>query len=105
MTRKRISLPSLAVIVIVRARLDITGCGNGPSPRRRAARIAAAPTIHHSGSPASYWVICASSFAVSGSIAASRNNAESNRRSVDPGILLEVILIEFRLRASSVRRG
>ena len=32
-----------------RARFDITGAGNGPSPRRRAARMASAPTIHHSG--------------------------------------------------------
>jgi hypothetical protein len=39
------------VIVRVRARLDITDAGNGPSPRRRAARMAWAPTTHHSDRP------------------------------------------------------
>jgi hypothetical protein len=67
-------------MVKVRARFDITGAGNGPSPRRRAARIAAAPTIHHSGWPVSIWVMSEFSFAVSASIAASANNAGSNGR-------------------------
>ena len=33
----------------VRARLGMTGAGNGHSPRPRAARTASASTIHHSG--------------------------------------------------------
>jgi hypothetical protein len=33
----------------VRARLGMTGAGNGHSPRPRAARTALASTIHHSG--------------------------------------------------------
>jgi len=35
------TLPSLPEICRVRARFDSTGGGNGPSPRRRAARVAA----------------------------------------------------------------
>ena len=46
-----------AMMVKARARLDITSAGNGPSPRRRAARMAAAPTIHHSGWPVSSWIM------------------------------------------------
>src|SRR5277367_4566326 len=79
-TRNGISLPSLPAIVIVRARPDVTGAGNGPSPRRRASRNVAAPVIHHSGWPVSTRIICAFRLAVSGSIAASPNKAGSNGR-------------------------
>jgi hypothetical protein len=62
------------------------GAGNGFSPRRRAARVAAAPTIHHSGWPVSIWIMSEFSFAVSASIAASANKAGSNGRAVGHGI-------------------
>jgi len=47
----------LPVIVRARARFDITGAGNGPSPRRRVARKAEAPMIHQSGWSASNSII------------------------------------------------
>jgi hypothetical protein len=73
-------LLSLPVMVMVRARLDITGAGNGPSPRRRAARVASVPTIHHSGWPVSNSTSWAFSVAVSAPTAASPNRAGSNGR-------------------------
>jgi len=78
MTRSGISLPSLPVIVIVRARGDFTATGNGPSPRRRASRVTSAPTTHHSGSGVSNPTNCSFSFAVSSEIASGRNKAGSN---------------------------
>src|SRR4051794_13646140 len=80
MIRTVIALPSLPGMAIVCARLDITGGGNGPSPRRRAARAFSAPTIHQSGWPSINSIILAFSAAVSGSIAALRNRAGSNWR-------------------------
>jgi len=79
-TRNGSLLPSFPVMVRVRARLDITGAGNGPSPRRRAARKASAPTSHQSGWPVSNSIISAFSFAVSASIAVSPNRPGSNGR-------------------------
>src|SRR5690349_17377564 len=67
-------------MAIVRARSDMTGGGNGPSPRRRAARAFSAPITHQSGWPSSNSIILAFSAAVSGSIAALRNRAGSNGR-------------------------
>src|SRR5215813_14925608 len=80
-------------MVKVRARLDMTGAGKGPFPRRRAARAAAAPTIHHSGWSVSDSIISALSFAVSGSIDASLNKAGSNVR-----ILVTALLLALALR-------
>jgi hypothetical protein len=84
-------------MVRVFARLDITGAGNGPSPRWREARIAFAPTIHHSGWSVSSWIIRAFRSAVSGAIAASWNKEGSNGRVSVMAFLLDVsrgILLE-----------
>src|SRR3954463_9667026 len=80
MIRSVIALPSLPGMAIVRARLDISGGGNGASPRRRPARACWEPVIHQSGWPSINSIILAFSAAVSGSIAALRNRAGSNGR-------------------------
>jgi hypothetical protein len=60
------------------ARGDITGAGNGPSPRRRAARAFAAPTTHQSGIGAKSCTNVSFSARVSGATASGRNNAGSS---------------------------
>src|SRR5579863_6882257 len=60
------------------ARVDMTGGGNGPFPRRRASRAVAAPTTHQSGIGVSSFTSISFSARVSSVTASARNKAGSD---------------------------
>src|SRR5262249_47808364 len=92
-TRNAISLPSLPVMVKVRARLDMTGAGNGPSPRRRAPRAAPPPPLPPPRWPGRHPIQSRFRFPPSRALAPALNKAGSNVR-----ILVTALLLALALR-------
>src|ERR1041384_7629003 len=79
--------PGAASTTRVSARGDITGGGNGPTPRRRASRTLAAPVTHQSGTVCRIESTCALNARVSGAAAgpAERRPAEGGGGGVGAG--------------------
>ena len=87
----------------VRARFDMTGGGNGPSPRRRAARVAAAPATHQSGMPVSIFTMASFNARVSRDTASGRNRAGSSGLAIVMSPCDAASLMRDRARPASCR--